>query len=312
MNEQIDIIIPVYNKEMTIKRCIDSILKQTYTNFRIIIVDDGSTDKSVKICEQYKDERIKVICQENAGVSGARNTALSYLHGDKLVFVDADDFVSPSYLRELLDYAQYDMVVQGYNICLEDGSVCGVMLPENREVKQHEFPNVIFDIKFYRFLTMPWNKLFDINIIKKNGIKFRNINLGEDVCFVFDYIQHAKEIIFTNSADYNYVQSAGSLTRSDIPDVWERQKDINNYCRKNFYPLYEKTWTSMYMRAAKRTLGEAASDKLKFKKQIFKIKSDCEWNEVKWFKVYGTINKLIYLLIKTNSITMLQLLFKLT
>ena len=162
MNELIDIIIPVYNKEMTIKKCIDSILKQTYTNFRIIIVDDGSTDKSVKICEQYEDERIKVICQENSGVSGARNTALTYLNGDKLVFVDADDFVSPSYLRDLLDYAQYDLVVQGYNICLEDGSVCGVMLPENREVKQHEFPNVIFDIKFYRFLTMPWNKLFDI------------------------------------------------------------------------------------------------------------------------------------------------------
>lgn len=310
MNELVNIVIPVYNKEQTIKKCLDSILKQTYTNFRIIIVDDGSTDNSAAICEQYNDERIKVVRQKNLGVSGARNTALTYLYGDKLVFIDADDFVSPSYLQDLLDYAQYDLVVQGYNICLEDGAVCGVMLPKNAEVKRHEFSNVIFDMQYYRFLTMPWNKLFDINLIKKNGIKFRNINLGEDVCFVFDYIQNAKTIIFTGNADYNYVQSVGSLTRSDIPDVWERQKDINNYCRKNYYPLYEKTWTSMYIRAAKRTLSEAVGDNLKFKKQILKIRSDCDWNRVKWFNIYGILNKLIYLLIRTNATAVLHLLFK--
>lgn len=311
MNELINIVIPVYNKEKTIRKCVDSILDQTYTNYRVIIVDDGSTDKSAEICEQYCDKRIKVIRQENLGVSGARNTALNCLEGDKLVFVDADDFVSPSYLQNLLDYAQYDLVVQGYNICLEDGFVRGVMLPESRKVKLNEFSKIIFDMKYYRFLTMPWNKLFDINLIKKNRISFRNINLGEDVCFVFDYIQNAKTIIFTKDANYNYVQTSGSLTRRDIPDIWERQKDINDYCRKNYYSLYENTWTSMYMRAVKRTLGEAVADKFRFKRQIVKIRSDCDWKKVKCINISGISNKIIYIMIKANLWIILKLLFKL-
>lgn len=308
----VDIIIPVYNKASTIRRCIESVLSQTYSNYKVIIVDDGSTDDSFRICMSYKNDRVKIISQKNQGVGLARNIALEYLTGDKVVFIDADDYVSPSYIADLLKYKEYDLVVQGYISCSEDNSLYSKRIPKSIIINQNEFKEVLFDGKFFKFLTMPWNKLFDTRIIKEKKIRFREINRGEDTCFVFDYIQWTSSVIFTREANYYYVQSFDSLSRREISDVWEKQKEINEYCRKNFYSQYDKIWTNMYMKAVKRTLGEAATNKNKFSDQILKICLDEDFNKVKLRYINGMMNKVIFLLLKTRNKILLSMIFYLS
>ena len=115
-NPMITMIIPVYNAERTIARCIDSVLKQEYTNFELLIVDDGSTDNSGAICDSYeeKDSRIRVIHQENSGVSASRNLALSLARGTYVQFLDSDDWITPNAMRLLSNAAltfHCDMVI---------------------------------------------------------------------------------------------------------------------------------------------------------------------------------------------------------
>ena len=306
----VEMIVPVYNKESSIRKCLESILCQTYTNFRVIIIDDGSTDASVNICKEYTDDRIVLIEQENKGVGGARNAGLDCLIGEKVAFVDADDFISPSYLSDMLEQRDFDLVIQGYCEWTEDGIKQDEKYPRDLSLKRDDSRDILFNISFFRYLTMPWNKLFSTKIIQENNIRFRNINLGEDLCFVFDYIEHAEMLCFTQKSSYNYVLSNGSLTRSEISDVWERQKDLNNYCRKKFYPKYGKIWTDMYVRAAKRTLGEASNNSEKFINQIKKIRFDEEFSEVKIYCISGVINKIIFVMLKLNLRKLLWVIFR--
>lgn len=311
MDILVDVIIPVYNKETTIAKCLESILVQTYEKINIIVIDDGSTDSSYEVCSSFQDDRIRIIRQKNAGVGEARNTGLRYLTGDKFVFVDADDYVSPTYIEDLLKYADEnsELVVQGYYSCLEDGSRCEKRMPYERLIRKSEFEKYLFDINYFKFLTMPWNKLFDSNIVRKNNLLFRRIDLGEDVCFVFDYLQYVNNVNFVKDTNYYYIESVGSLTRVDIPNIWERQKDINNYCRKDYYQLYGRTWTNMYIRAVKRTLGESAGKNNKFDNQIKKIRSDRDFELIKTRNIKGNKNKVIYLLIRFKMVRLLRFLF---
>lgn len=104
-DELISVVVPIYNVEKYIEKCIDSIINQTYTNLEIILVDDGSPDKCGKICDEYakRDKRIKVIHKENGGVSSARNIGLDNLNGEYVTFIDADDYISNNYCEELLN-----------------------------------------------------------------------------------------------------------------------------------------------------------------------------------------------------------------
>ncbi len=312
MDILIDVIIPVYNKENTIKRCIDSVLKQTYHNFRIILIDDGSTDSSYEICSSYQDARIKLIKQENAGVGAARNTGLENLVGQKVVFIDADDFVKPTYLADLLKYKEYDLVVQGYITCSENGKVLRKVNSEESIAKKTEFGEKLFEKEKFKFMTIPWNKLFDTRIIIENGVSFRKINLGEDICFVFDYLQFSNSVKFCKESNYCYVQTKNSLSRKKNEYIWENQKDINQYCRKQFYSLYGKTWTNMYIRAIKCTLSEFVSDYDNFKKQINKIRTENEFKKIKFLLISNMLDKLIYSLVKIRCYFVLKLLFDFT
>lgn len=310
MSELVDVVVTVYNKENTIQRCLDSILNQDYMNINVIIIDDGSSDKSYDVCASYKDQRIKLYHQENSGVGKARNMGISKLAGDKVVFIDADDYVAPSYISDLMKYSQFDLVIQGYKTCEEDSNIYKQMIPQKCQIEFQQYGKYLFNIEAYRYMTMLWNKLFDVKIIQNNNLKFRDISTGEDVCFIFDYLEYTKRVTITDEANYCYVLSTGSLTRRDIPDVWERQNDINNYCRKNFYPKYGNTWANMYVRAVKRTLGEAGKNKGKFYEQISKIRDDADFKNVEFRYLQGIIAKMIYILIKSKSNYALWILFR--
>lgn len=206
MSDLITVIIPVYNVSDYISRTINSVLCQTYKDWELILVDDGSTDDSGDICESYSatDERIKVIHQKNGGVSSARNMGIELSSGKYIAFIDGDDYISEYYLETL-----YNMLVNNY----ADMSVQIYynMYPTGREKSVKENINKImsaWDFIEFEILegrdTSPCVKLYKSEIIKKQNIRFdENITNLEDMLFLFNYLKACKRVCYdTNMVNY--------------------------------------------------------------------------------------------------------------
>ena len=213
-NDLISVIIPVYNVEKYLNRCIESVINQTYKNLEVILIDDGSTDNSGKICDEYakKDNRIKVIHKQNGGVSSARNAGLSIAKGEYIGFVDSDDYI------------EKDMYEFLYNLLLEHKvqvSCCNrFVLEKNKFVQSLDFPkdvilsfNEILNDRGYAFYI--WNKLVSKKTIE--NIRFsEKLILGEDLLFCLDVFKKAENVVFSKEAKYYYFNNDGSVTRKKI------------------------------------------------------------------------------------------------
>lgn len=207
---KVSVIIPVYNVENYLSRCIDSVLSQNDVEFELILVDDGSTDTSGIICDGYalKDERVRVYHKNNGGVSSARNFGLEKAKGDLVVFVDSDDFVACDYLKELycaLIYTESDLVSISTMLQLDNPMII---------LSRPEFSVLFSQYKFDKFCP-PWGKIFKKDIITQNNIMFNSqIRLGEDLMFVLSYLMHINKITLISSDSYYYERNrAGSLTK---------------------------------------------------------------------------------------------------
>lgn len=220
----ISIIIPIYNAERYLVTCLESVLKSTYQDFELILVDDGSTDCSGLICEQYKehDSRIVVVHQANAGVSAARNTALEIARGDYIAFVDSDDTIHPMLfetLKTAIDTGDYDFSMVHYwfieknekNIISEENK----RIPSNeyQELSQDTFIKGLLDNSIgslkYNFL---WNKLYKRYLIE--NLRFANVSMQDfewncRVCM----IMKAKKAIVVKDRLYYYLHREDSLSR---------------------------------------------------------------------------------------------------
>ena len=190
----VSVIIPIYNVEKYLKACVDSVLGQTYQDLQIILVDDGSTDRSGKICDDYAqiDDRVTVIHQENAGPSVARNNGILNARGKYIIFVDADDQLFPLTIQSMVNYANQtdaELVLGGYL----DRSPYG-------EVEIYEFNSGV-DTKDKLITAVTngtggvlWAKLFRTEIIAANGIRLNNkVHFSEDMLFVLEYIQYVHQ-----------------------------------------------------------------------------------------------------------------------
>ena len=217
----VSVIIPVYNGELHLKKCIESLLSQTLKLCEFIFINDGSNDKSQAIIEDFQktDERIILINQENQGVSAARNSGLQIAKGNYIGFVDADDTVLPDFFETLLEIAQQtnvDVVISKY-IINQNGKqhLSKTIFPENKIlssdfVKMEIIPHMIQTEN----LNAIWNKLFKRELIEKNAISFPvGVALGEDGGFNMIAFQNANSIYFTDYAGYNYFEIEGSATK---------------------------------------------------------------------------------------------------
>jgi len=214
---RISIIVPIYNAENYLKLCVDSILAQSFTDFELILVDDGSQDKSLTICKHYSetDSRVIVVNQDNGGVSSARNHGLEVAKGDYICFVDADDHVSPSYLEHLVRPAlqndRIDLVLQGRIKC-ESGKQTKIAPDRDGVYFLSEDSGFFKDVSLFRFCAV-YSKLFKRDIIQKHGIAFsKSLNHGEDFDFLANYLLYCDGVQVSTCANYYYMINDGSLS----------------------------------------------------------------------------------------------------
>ena len=241
MNEpNISIIVPIYNAEKYLSQCLDSILLQTYTDFELLLIDDGSTDDSGKVCDKYAktDRRIKAFHKKNAGVSSARNFGIDRARGKYVSFIDADDWIKPEFLGTFIKYIDedVDLYIQGY---IDRDKV--LRLPSYSVLRgKEEICEGIYKLEEQAILGLIWNKLYRLDLIREHAIRFdEHISIGEDMIFILSYIWHSKSIITIPVAYYSYEDRYGSACSNDFSfDIWNRrlflfEEQLQNYRRVN-------------------------------------------------------------------------------
>lgn len=212
------IIIPVYNVENFLKECIDSVLKQKYRDFEIILVDDGSTDNSGKMCDTYSDyfNFIKVVHKENGGAASARNVGVKMAEGDYIIFLDSDDYwMNDSCLlliNESIKQTRCDILV--WNSCkyYQNINKFDKRLKQTKSVKLID-PNKDI-LNCYEFKACPWDKAINRNVYEEKNYSFQEGVLSEDVEWTFDLLKDINSVAFLDYQINIYRQRAGSVTKT--------------------------------------------------------------------------------------------------
>lgn len=226
----VSIIVPVYNAQSTLKRCVQSLLGQTYSDLEIILINDGSKDDSLRLCRELaeKDSRIKVIDKSNGGVSSARNAGLDAATGDYVMFCDSDDWVEPDMCECMIAHYEPD--------CL---TLCEIAWDEETCADEEKTQLLIVERKDYlhypEVMCAIWNKLYCRDVLEKNKIRFlKDISLGEDFCFAMNYVSAISgSVRIVKRKLYHYdTTSEGSLSKK-APELthcdkfyWELTKSM--------------------------------------------------------------------------------------
>lgn len=215
----VTVIIPAYNADKFICRCIDSVMKQSYHDIEILIIDDGSTDETRSICKKYqeKDGRVRFLSQSNGGVSKARNFGIREAKGQYIAFVDADDYIKSNMIETMvssfLQNDKIDLVICGFYECnkskrIEKKIECKKHISQNTYLQELFNPN-----SFGGFL---WNKLFRADIIKENQLKLdEDVFVCEDLLFCLRYGEYVDNVEFVPQSFYNYIVNEKSATHSE-------------------------------------------------------------------------------------------------
>ena len=240
MKDLISVIVPIYNVEKYLAECIESIIKQTYKNLEIILINDGSTDLSCEICNEYKekDNRIKVINKKNEGVSSARNTGIDVSKGSYLTFVDSDDWIEDNFVEILYNKAKEknaDVVLCGYNRIIGNSKESINFVKKEYEFASEEYLiNTLNPQTGFGFCHM---KLFEKKCI--GSVRFKeDLKVGEDALFNEEISANIKKAIFIEKNLYNYRINANSVVRKfDVNYVEKYQKamtESKKYILENF------------------------------------------------------------------------------
>ncbi len=296
---KISVIVPVYNVEKYLKECLDSIINQTLSDIEIICVNDGSTDNSLKILEEYalKDKRIKIINKENGGLSSARNAGLDIAKGEYILFVDSDDYIDSDLAEELINCIEknsVDVAVYGIqNEAVDEESKVIAKKDQMNYEKYFKKENGIYPVPLELnsdVVTCAVNKLYKKEIIDKYKLRFLEGVIQEDSDWLWTYFLHCKNYYYLNKNKYHYIRRSSSImgqrTQSiHILDILKIHiniyKNVKKY--KNIKD-YKKYLAKSFKRDAKNLFKEI--DK-KYKEEFFKL-----------YREYLKNNFSIYLLLK--------------
>lgn len=245
MEELISIIVPVYNVENYLHRCVESIQNQSYKNLEIILVDDGSQDGSPRICDDFaeQDRRIKVIHQQNSGQSVARNAALDIATGAYVAFIDSDDWISPEHIKNLYEAikcSSADVAIGSYTAVKADGTqkLCRTALEERTYEGQDITEKLILpligaDEGFHSDVQVNASSsmsLYSMKLIEEYGIRYLNVRkvVGEDLFFNLDFYFRAQKIVVSDEAGYYYFDNEGSTSRKYDSNRFRRTLEFKN------------------------------------------------------------------------------------
>ena len=237
MSHLVSVIVPVYNVEKYLDKCIQSILNQSFTDFELLLIDDGSTDQSGSICDAYalQDERVRVFHKKNRGVSFARNLGLDNAKCEWITFVDSDDWLKPDYLMDLYAYANenVDLVIAYSATVLLSGDIVTKEYGKGW-VSDDNFSDLFSKYEMCRNTTC-WAKLYKTSCIKNNKIRFNeNMSMGEDTVFLYNCLVHSSLIYVSNCVDYFYRDVSDSLSKRIFPSEIEGYKQMDNVISQIF------------------------------------------------------------------------------
>lgn len=247
---KISVIIPVYNAEDTIEKCINSIINQTYTDYEIIAINDGSKDNSFNILKNYEKilkDKIKIINQKNQGVSKTRNNAIKLANGDFITFIDNDDFIDKDYLKTYIseiDNSDFDVVIGGYR-----------RVDENNKIL---YQKKLHDTQWSKYLIVsPWSKIFRRNFLIENKIEFLEYKIGEDVYFNLSILAHNPRVKILKYIGYNWYFNSKSVSNTsqkglskDIDITYLLEKIDAQYIKRdellNYYYIRYYIWYLLF------------------------------------------------------------------
>ena len=244
----VSIIIPVYNAKEYLRRCVDSVLNQEFRNFELILANDGSTDGSGTICDDYRsrDSRVHVIHKENTGVSDTRNRALLLARGVYIQFIDSDDWITPEATHLLIrSMEQYpcDMVISDFYRVSGDHLAHKGDINETRVLTREEFCSFMMENPADFYYGVLWNKLYKREIIEKNHIRMdTRISWCEDFLFNLEYIRHAHSFYALQAPIYYYVKRKGSLVSQSMNLSSSLRMKINvfEYYQEFYKDIYDQ------------------------------------------------------------------------
>lgn len=300
-SELISVIVPVYNAEKYLDRCIESIVDQTYNKIEIILVNDGSTDCSTDICNQWKskDNRIKVINNENSGVSVARNIGLDKATGEYVTFVDSDDFLKEDFLESLYNDIKsddYDIAISNAIIVRNNQYKKFNYIRKNIKLSSEQATKKMLEGKLFQ--TVCWAKLYKMSVVEKARFN-EKMHIAEDLEFLRNVFCHSKSIILTNKYKYYYVIRENSIVRSHNSKMNEEldycQELLNCLSNTNLEKSAIKHLVNIninYVRTKQLTI-ERAKENIKKYSKYYRIFSDATIKEKIKYKLIMYFNIVI-------------------
>jgi len=336
---KVSIIVPIYNVEKYLKRCLESLLNQTLRDIEIILVNDGSPDNCPQLCDEYakKDSRVTVIHKENGGLGFARNSGLEIAQGSYIAFVDSDDYVDLNMYEKLLSTAEkfsLDTVYCGLNNV--DANLKVHPISEVSELTIFDSSNDIQSVLLDMIATKPeekierkyrmsvWHAIYSRDIIDKNNIRFSSERefLSEDILFDIDYLTKSSKIAFIPDPFYYYCYNESSLTKSFRADRLEKQKKLYHAIIQKLDNLgfpkkkYKNRLDKFFIGYIKFNLGNISNSTIAYKEKyrlVQKICSDSIWKNMEEYPInkISIKQKTIIFLIRTRSINSILFLYKL-
>ena len=272
---KISVIVPVFNGEKTLRRSLDSILAQSFRDFELLLIDDGSTDKSGEICELYesKDNRVRYIKKENGGPSSVRNLGIKEAKGGYIAFADSDDYMDEGAFEFMYEKAletAADMVVCGF--FTELGNTVQKVFCEEMTI-EGEYGEKIIPLKSKDLLDAPWNKLYKTEFLKKTGVEMPLGEIFEDTAFHLELLKHSPKIAVYSKCFYHYVQNMGSVTKKYNPEKLELIKKrakqlkevttgIDSYCDFYYIKSIFSSFIDMFLSCEKRKIKDLIKEEI--------------------------------------------------
>lgn len=290
-DSKISIIVPVYNVEKYLRRCVDSILAQTFSDFELLLIDDGSVDSSGNICDEYakKNQKVQVWHLTNGGPSRARNFGIEKAFGEYIYFVDSDDWIEPTCLEDFFgkDTKEYDVYFQNFIQHNLDGTTSCDTLSESVVIGEDVKEVLSYLITNSKF-GWTWIKLLKRSILYQYNIRFdEHCSLQEDELLILQYCQHVTSLVIRNKANYHYYIYNTSLTRKKrlpiehvvtLRCLYEEAQKYDNQRISNYYQL-------LYVRSLHASLMFGYKESISpFKDKVYRLSLISEF--LKYYSEY--------------------------